>query len=197
MSGAVIEAIEPEEFLGKALLDRVRNIPNYPLLGPPDLCYIVKEKRGGFMSSGPILRQGHYHYVYGVDTSSTAAPCAYIQSIVKSDKSDISSASKSKIRVTSATFCTFDFVSRRDVRIEIQFPGSTNVVAYDEAGDSVLLDPNSWNTVFVCSQIRSFYPKLCFVGRQISMFRNMSTFSDFMAVVKLLYQSNVLGADFI
>jgi Chs5-Arf1p-binding protein BUD7/BCH1 len=77
LSGPIIEAIEPEECLGKALLMRVKNIPNYELMGPPDMCYIVKERKGGFMSSAPV-RFGYYHHVIGVDTSSTATPSAYI-----------------------------------------------------------------------------------------------------------------------
>ena len=49
--------------------------------------------------------------------------------------SDASNAKKKqKVRVISATFCTYDIVTRRDVRVEINFPGSTNVVAYDEHG---------------------------------------------------------------
>ena len=56
---------------------RAKNIPNYDLMGPPDLCYIVKERKGGFMSSAPV-KYGYYHHVIGVDTSSTATPSAYI-----------------------------------------------------------------------------------------------------------------------
>ena len=50
-SGSIIEAVEPEEFLGRALLMRARNIASYSLYGPPDMCYIVKEKKSGLMSS--------------------------------------------------------------------------------------------------------------------------------------------------
>ena len=60
---------------------RVRNIPNYEYYGPPDMVYIIKEKKGGFMSSAPV-RAGYFHHVYGVDTSSTASPSAYIKSVM-------------------------------------------------------------------------------------------------------------------
>ena len=81
LSGKVIEAIEPDESLGRALLMRTRNIPNYHLYGPPDMCYLVKEKKIGLMSS-KIERAGYFHYVYGVDLSSTASPSAYIKSVM-------------------------------------------------------------------------------------------------------------------
>ena len=81
MSGPIIEAIEPDEFLGQALLLRLRNIPTYALYGPPDMCYIVKEQKSGLMGK-TLTQQGYYHHVFGVDTSSTATPAAYIKSVM-------------------------------------------------------------------------------------------------------------------
>ena len=115
------------------------------------------------MSSGP-LRQGYYHHVFGVDTSSTAAPSAYIKSIVGKETGETSSK-KAKVRVISATFCTYDIVTQRDIRVEICFPGSTNVVAYDKNGERSPLQASDWNYVFVSSQLRSMHAKHCYVGR--------------------------------
>jgi hypothetical protein len=59
-------------------------LPNeYQLLsdfGPPDMCYLVKEMKGGLLSSP--TRAGFFHYVYGVDASSSASVAAYIKSII-------------------------------------------------------------------------------------------------------------------
>ena len=52
----------------------------------------------------------------------------------KSNNDASNAKKKQKVRVISATFCTYDIVTRRDIRVEINFPGSTNVVAYDEHG---------------------------------------------------------------
>ena len=196
MSGFIIEAIEPEEFLGKALLTRVQNIASYPFYGPPDMCYFVKEKKGGFMSSGPS-RQGYYHHVYGVDTSSTASPSAYIRLILSHESKNQAQSKKAKVKTISATYCTYDIVTRRDIRVEICFPGSTNVVAYDADGERSPLQASDWNYVFVSSQIRSSYAKHCYVGRLVPQFINHSTFNDFLAVVKLLYREDVLGQEYI
>ena len=53
----------------------------HPLdFGPPDLCYLVKELKGGLLSSA--TRAGMFHFVYGVDASSSASVAAYIKSVI-------------------------------------------------------------------------------------------------------------------
>ena len=99
------------------------------------MCYLVKENKKGFLS-GTSKRQGFYHYVYGVDTSSSATVAAYITSILAlaGQGTTDSASKKSKINVISATFCSYDIVSKRDIRVEITFPGSVNVVAFNAEG---------------------------------------------------------------
>ena len=48
--------------------------------GPPDLCYLVKEQKGGLLKTP--TRAGFFHYVYGVDASSSASVAAYIKSVI-------------------------------------------------------------------------------------------------------------------
>ena len=79
-SSVIIEAIEPEHELGKAMQKRQDLIPTYGIYGPPDLCYVIKEIKKGFLSSE--TKQGFYHFVYGVDTSSSASVAAYMTSII-------------------------------------------------------------------------------------------------------------------
>ena len=55
----------------------------YKDLGPPDLCYleIEEQRKSKFlkkMESIQGMKRGFYHYVYGVDTSSSACVAAYI-----------------------------------------------------------------------------------------------------------------------
>lgn len=38
----------------------------------------------------------------------------------------------SKMKITKATFCMYDIVMKRDVRVEISIPGGTHVFAMDE-----------------------------------------------------------------
>jgi ChAPs (Chs5p-Arf1p-binding proteins) len=37
-----------------------------------------------------------------------------------------------KVKITKATFCMYDIVLKRDVRVEISIPGGTHVFAMDE-----------------------------------------------------------------
>ena len=91
-SSIIIEAIEPEAELGKAIQTRQDQIPTYGIYGPPDLCYLVKEIKKGFLSGE--AKQGFYHYVYGVDTSSSASVAAYMTSILANSETQSEQAAK-------------------------------------------------------------------------------------------------------
>lgn len=58
------------------------------------------------------------------------------------------------------TFCIFDVVTRRDVRVEIQIPGGTSVYSVDHHSEKrqELVGVNDWNNVFVSSVLRSLDP---------------------------------------
>lgn len=75
------EIIEPENWLFKVLKERCELIPSYSNLGPADLCYLVKEHKGGILSS--TTRAGYYHHVYGIDCSSSASVAVYINNLIK------------------------------------------------------------------------------------------------------------------
>lgn len=59
------EFVEPDNHLYRHLSERALQIPEYEGFGPPDLCYLIKEQKGGFMKS--LQRWGSFHYVYGID----------------------------------------------------------------------------------------------------------------------------------
>jgi len=69
----------PEIFeveLGEALTARTESLSTFRELGPPDLCHVVK-------STGRSGQRdlGSYHYISGVDASSSASLAAYINSL--------------------------------------------------------------------------------------------------------------------
>lgn len=81
-----------------------------------------------------------------------------------------------KVKIISATFCIYDIVTKRDIRIEICFPGSTNVIALNEHGERSPLGSHDWNNVFVSSQLRSFHKTHCYVARTVPQFSTDATF---------------------
>jgi hypothetical protein len=50
-------------------------------MGPADLCYLVKEHKGGILSA--TTWTGYFHYVYGIDCSSSASVAVYINNLIK------------------------------------------------------------------------------------------------------------------
>lgn len=88
------------------------------------------------------MKRGFYHYVYGVDTSSSACVAAYITDCINQHSSDTEPTKDKSIKaklfnkkdkkgkdeenekdiiekVLRGTFCIFDIVTQRDVRVEI------------------------------------------------------------------------------
>ncbi|KAJ2788840.1 bud site selection protein, partial [Coemansia helicoidea] len=66
-----------ENEIGEALASRTESLGMIRELGPPDLCHIVKIHS----SNRNEADIGSYHHVLGVDTSSSAALAAYINSL--------------------------------------------------------------------------------------------------------------------
>ena len=72
---------------------RGQSISKYVDLGPPDLCYLeIEEQRKSKylkkMDAISGMKRGFYHYVYGVDTSSSACVAAYITDCINQHSSD-------------------------------------------------------------------------------------------------------------
>ena len=124
------EIVEPEPQLYSTLKQRGTALSSYENFGPPDVCYLLKEHKGGLLS--PTHRAGYFHYVYGVDTSSSASVAVYINNLLKDQEREGWYSSKSTQKVIKAIFCIYDIVLKRDVRVEITFPGGTHVYAIDE-----------------------------------------------------------------
>ena len=64
-----------------------------------------------------------YHFVFGVDTSSSACVAAYLTEVMKYHP-----------KATRAVFCIYDVVTKRDIRVEIQIPGGTQVYVITQVG---------------------------------------------------------------
>lgn len=82
----LFEFYEPESKLYNHLAERAKMVTSYEGFGPPDCCYLVKEQKGGFMKSN--TRWGSFHYVYGIDCSSSASIAVYINSLINDIESE-------------------------------------------------------------------------------------------------------------
>jgi hypothetical protein len=124
-------------------------------LGPPDLCHIIKttgkagQKEVCFDADVPsFLRKltvylsqiGSYHYVSGVDASSSASLAAYINSLTYTVEETPSwffgsTSAKSPWRIRGGAFCSFNAFSRVDVRVEVKIPGGVEAYVIDVRGE--------------------------------------------------------------
>ena len=122
-------------------------------LGPPDICYLVKESQAkGFLGikTKKITKTGAYHYVYGLDTSNVAFISAYISKYIQK------MPQYPNIKISQSIFCAFDYFLEKDLRILIKFPGGIRKIFYIDDNQAIEADPEDLKTVFLSSVMRSW-----------------------------------------
>jgi hypothetical protein len=130
----------PEIFeveLGESLIARTEALATFRELGPPDLCHVVK-------STGRAGQRdlGSYHYVSGIDTSSSASLAAYINSLTYSIEEPQAWFTKGPTwKVKNGCFCCFNAFSRVDVRVDVKIPGGVNAYVIDLRGERCVILP--------------------------------------------------------
>ena len=182
---------------------------------------VEQSKKTKFFKKKPhhVAHFGLYHYVYGVDTSSSACVAAYVTDCINqhttngslglqgqastanlslstqatSQGKGSSSADESKIieKVIKGVFCIYDIVTKRDVRVEVQIPGGTQVYALEHGSDvqREIMGILEWNNVFMSSVLRSLEaPKLpCPVMRVVRELKTPESFQDFLQVAQNIF----------
>jgi hypothetical protein len=58
--------------------DRLKKIQSFKMFGPPDLCYLIKEKKSSSTFTSKTERFGNYHFLFGLECVSLAPIAAYI-----------------------------------------------------------------------------------------------------------------------
>lgn len=152
---------EPEESL------RARNqaIANFRDLGPADLVQVTKSKPKGRHEMKLV---GSYHWVAGMDCSSSAAVAVYVTNLTYSlDPSQTGNgpssaswfgklaSSASAYKVTHSTVCVWDAFSKVDVRVEVSIPGGVRSYALDQSLRMIPTTPQLWLEAQVSSCLRA------------------------------------------
>ncbi|KAI0263047.1 chaps family protein [Gloeopeniophorella convolvens] len=144
----------PEIFeleLGESLVARTEALSTFRELGPPDLCHVVK-------STGRAGQRdlGSYHYVSGIDTSSSASLAAYINSLTYSIEESQAWFSKGPVwKVKNGCFCCFDAFSRVDVRVDVKIPGGVVAYVIDLRGERHEATPEIWQETYLSAILRA------------------------------------------
>ncbi|KAF9788356.1 chaps-domain-containing protein [Thelephora terrestris] len=144
----------PEFFeveLGESIAARTESLSSFRELGPPDLCHVVKTTgRSGQRDTGS------YHYVSGVDASSSASLAAYINSLTYSFEDTSAWFSKGPTwKVRNGCYCCFNAFSRVDVRVDVKIPGGVHAYAIDLRGERHNATPEIWQEVYLSAILRA------------------------------------------
>ncbi|GBE87348.1 Uncharacterized protein SCP_1100230 [Sparassis crispa] len=148
----------PEIFeveLGESLAARTESLSTFRELGPPDLCHVVKST--GRSGQRDI---GSYHYVSGVDASSSASLAAYINSLTYAIEDDSGWFSKgSAWKVRNGCYCCFNAFSRVDVRVDVKIPGGVHAYIVDLRGERHETTPDEgqemWQETYLSAILRA------------------------------------------
>ncbi|KAF9057158.1 Chs5p-Arf1p-binding proteins-domain-containing protein [Panaeolus papilionaceus] len=144
----------PEIFeveLGESLTARTEALSTFRELGPPDLCYVVK-------STGRAAQRdfGSYHYISGVDASSSASLAAYINSLTYAIEDNSAWFSKTlQYKVKNGCYCCFNAFSRVDVRVDVKIPGGVNAYVIDLRGERHEATAEIWQETYVSALLRA------------------------------------------
>ncbi|KAK1219242.1 bud site selection protein [Marasmius sp. AFHP31] len=144
----------PELFeveLGESLAARTESLSTFRELGPPDLCHVVKSNgRSGQRDLGS------YHYISGVDASSSASLAAYINSLTYAIEDNSAwFSNKSSWKVKSGCYCCFNAFSRVDIRVDVKIPGGVHAYVIDLRGERHEATPELWQETYVSALLRA------------------------------------------
>ncbi|KAI8611981.1 Chs5p-Arf1p-binding proteins-domain-containing protein [Chytriomyces sp. MP71] len=138
---------EPAE----SLVARTESLATFRELGPPDLCRIEKYNP----KSSAAKEINSYHFVLGVDSSSSASVAAYLNSLSYALVSHNTKA-LNPWKIRSGTYCCFNAFSRVDVRVEVRIPGGVESYVVDLRGDKHrITNPAIWQETYVSAVLRA------------------------------------------
>ncbi|WFD31949.1 hypothetical protein MSPP1_002991 [Malassezia sp. CBS 17886] len=141
----------PEFFevdLAESLLSRTETLASFRELGPPDLCHVLK--------SNGRRDVGSYHYVSGVDASSSATLATYITSLAyELDHHAAWFSGKSQYKLKGGVYCCFNAFSRADLRVEVCIPGSVQTYVVNVRGERHEATPEIWQETYLSAVLRA------------------------------------------
>ncbi|KAG0015841.1 hypothetical protein BGZ80_009589 [Entomortierella chlamydospora] len=143
------EFIERE--LGESLHARTDALGTFKELGAPDLCHIIK------VNVKPNVKEtSSYHYVSGIDASSSASLAAYLNSLTYAiDESNAWFSKGVQWRIRSGVYCCYNAFSRVDVRVEVKIPGGVESYAVNVRGERQEATAAIWQETFITAMLRS------------------------------------------
>lgn len=142
---------QPEFFetkLGESIQSRTETLAYFRELGPPDLCHVFK--------SNGRRDLGSYHFVSGVDASSSATLATYITSLAyELDPNSAWFLNKPQYRLKGGVYCCFNAFSRVDLRVELSIPGSVEAYVVNARGERSEATQEMWQETYLSAILRA------------------------------------------
>jgi tetratricopeptide (TPR) repeat protein len=156
----VIEFFENET--SESIISRTESLSNFTELGPPDLCLLVKQEKLPPNSSRQPKQMSSYHFVTGLDCSTSASVAAYMNSIsyhlapVEEGNSWFGGSKQPSFVVRSGTYCCWNIFRKMDTRVEVSIPGGVEAFGVDSEKDyRISLTPEMWLETYLSAMIRA------------------------------------------
>ena len=172
----ILEILDPQS---RCLHLRTTSLKNPIALGPPNMCYLIREHQPtGFkkLLSRPYTRS-YYHYIYGTNTSSMASIAAYFLQFL-----DGKTVKNSK--VVYGCFCVYDLFSKYDIRVEIQIPGHSSAYLINANGERFEADEVHWQGGYLSSVLRAMYPARGSIVATVTFFKTIEDVEEFMEITE-------------
>ncbi|KAF9972750.1 hypothetical protein BGZ73_004052 [Actinomortierella ambigua] len=140
-----------EKDYGESLQARTEALASFKELGPPDLVHIVK------VNSKPGVKESSsYHYVSGIDASSSASLAAYLNSLTYAlDETQTWFSKAATWRIGSGTYCCYNAFSRVDMRVEVKIPGGVESYAVNARNERLEATTTMWHETNLTALLRS------------------------------------------
>lgn len=150
MLGLIPESVEQED--GECLRARTSSLPNFRSLGPPDLIKVTKATKSKTASC--------YHFVTGVDTSSSASVAAHLNVLnFVLGESQVWFGRAPQWHLTQGIYCSWNAFSGVDVRVSASFPGGVEASVVDvhnyDMGTEAVADENLWLETYMSAALRA------------------------------------------
>jgi tetratricopeptide (TPR) repeat protein len=190
----IIEIVETGNAIGSVVKQRILNISNFSVLGPPDLCYLTKEAKKPLLGLGKAPSpNGYYHYVYGIPAFSPAVVTTHVHNLLNSQEKQKGWFSINDHKIVRALYVTYDAFRQIDVCIETNLPGGTKVYGLDKNGDKIqLINDDIWDSLGVSSVLRAMNPVQCPVMKFYGeFFMNRRSIQTFLETVKNLVAKRI------
>ncbi|KAF9102253.1 hypothetical protein BGX29_004791 [Mortierella sp. GBA35] len=189
------EFIERE--MGESLQARLDALGTFKELGAPDLCHIIK------VNVKPAIKEtSSYHYVSGIDASSSASLAAYLNSLTYAiDESHAWFSKGAQWRIRSGVYCCYNAFSRVDVRVEVKIPGGVESYAINVRGERQEATAAIWQETYITAMLRSILYSDD-ANYRIPGFRKLDPIPDvsaqkrfFEAAEQLFFKGSLLGSN--